>query len=321
MLSTNQNIRKDVPSTGYVTSLQSDDGKVGIPISDILARVRRGQIPNIRSILNKMLELNVLWNEEGIIQINSTEVPNSNIFDIMRYFSNPSMRVEPSGTEILYKHLSPYLPKSWFKNKPIIGKRKMSTPYVLTEYPLEESDMENLRRENNKLIKKLKKMQQSDASDDEFSGEEKDPYSISFSTGKSKMEEDITKILRPTQILKMRKQEVEDDIIPPPFNLTPKKGEASSNIGEGVREEIEVVKTPTPKYKASRYVSPENEGNVPTPSTEKSPWKKKGRKKSVGEDIFGKKEGEHTPSTVLRSGRNSVRNKKYNNPEWDTRWK
>ena len=312
VLSTNQNIHKQFPSSTDSPSLYLDDSMVGIPVPEILSHIRGGQVPNMRSILKKMLELNVLWDKDGEININSRVIKNSNIIDIMKYFSNPSTKVEPAGTETLWIHLSPHIPKSWFRNKPSINRRKV-TPLVTSRYPLEDSELKYLRQQKNRLDQKIRDAEGSDAeesgaSDDEYSDEEYKDRRTDISSDHIQIESDI--------------QNSDDE--------SGKKQEASADISDNDNIlDMEVIKTPTPIF--SHDILSTTETESPTvlskSKVKRLSLKEKLKSKSLNKkrDIFGRvyREEEDPQKNQYRStrGRLSKRNQKYRSQEWETDWK
>ena len=312
VLSTNQNIQKNAPSTGYIDTLHVRDVGVGIPIVDILSRIRGAQVPNIRSILRKMLELDIVWDKEGEISIESKVIPNSNIISVMRYFSNPSIIIEPTGTEIIWKYLSKYVPKSWFKNKPKIGKRRIITPHVSTPYPMEETEMEYLREKYNKVKEKLKEAELSDASDDEFSETERDEMQTKKQeyTIPNKIISDIQLKKTPTPKFTTPEQST-PKFTTPQQSITPQLDTSYSMATPKLDKSYSLAVSGSPAIKQPKIKSLAKVKSI----------KSAGKYPAAGEDIFGKKESRGTTSYVSRSGRPVKKNPRYDEKEWDGKWK
>ena len=110
-----------------LTSFNSNEPKIKnnakIPIEEILANIQLSERPYIRNILEKMIDNNILWTSLGEIIIKNQIVPNSNIIDIMRYFSKTikvnSVKEIPPGSEKLYSLFkSMNIAESWIKVNP-----------------------------------------------------------------------------------------------------------------------------------------------------------------------------------------------------------
>ena len=126
----------------YTTSSETETEsvkRIGIPISTILSHIIISQRPNINSILEHMIANDLLWNKKGEIILKDKTIKDSNIIEIMKYFSKTTnFQGEPTGVNEFWKSLNEsYIPKSWIKVKPLISRPQV--PLQAAHYPLEKS--------------------------------------------------------------------------------------------------------------------------------------------------------------------------------------
>ena len=119
-----------------------------IPISTIKNEIVVSQRPYAQSILEKLLENRVTWDDTGEINIKGTVLKGSNIFHIMKYFTKTKLyKIEPSGLDEVWDFLQAInVPKSWFRNKPEKYRKDSikDNPLFPSKYPLEESESERI---------------------------------------------------------------------------------------------------------------------------------------------------------------------------------
>ena len=114
-----------------------------LSIKDILKNIDIAQRPNIKSILEKLLDNNIKWNEQGEVILRNLTLFKSNIIDIMKYLSGTIVYKDklPYGLKEVWNILEEIgIPKSWIKVK--IFKKKET--FMPSNYPLEKKEREKI---------------------------------------------------------------------------------------------------------------------------------------------------------------------------------
>ena len=155
-------------------------------ITNILNNITDSQKPNIKMILEKMLDNNISWNSKKEIIIKNNIITKSNIDKIMKYISSktPPQKKIPIGAYALYQILPNIgVPASWIKAKPY---EPTTPPYSTTKYPFEESRRRQIRTI---LAERYKELSEKEDKSNEHSSED----TIFFNTDKDLSETDEEK--------------------------------------------------------------------------------------------------------------------------------